>query len=451
MGFKRPDNRAFGKSRNKLNNIFEYTNSATKIEFPVEVFPPDIQKVIVGLNDKVNYESPMTAAGILYTIAVIAGGRVIFKVNSSWEDNSNIWIVIVGKTGSMKTPVMKFAKKPIDILEDKLSQEYDERISSFNNDVAAWDGTKREQRGPKPVKPGEVHYITMDATVEGLIYAFKKNLYGVSIYKDELSGFFGDMNRYTRGGSDEAFYLSAFGNDSYYKIRKTDSATKVKKVTVSIFGGIQPRVLNEIAVKGTDNGMIYRFLYVESDNIIRDFSTDNDIDWEKTTYLSFIESIVDFVGKDGFTLEWDTENTRNTFIGYLNELNEVMRKDDTSEHMRAYIRKLQTYLGRFTALMCIMHKTCTINEQMLQRAAKLIEYFMLTGISTFDGLENEKNIEAIFKRHNAVSKKSKIIALLTELPNMINADIANATKSDKGHVSKVRKEFEKMKVDKSTP
>ncbi len=450
MDFKRPKKDTIKTGNRKKDFGFEFTDTSAKPEFPVNVFPKEIQLIINGMFEKSNFEKPMIGAGILYAIAVIAGNRVTIPISGSWNDNPNLWIAIVGQTGTIKTPAMKFTKTPIDFLEKRLGEEFSIETTSFREEVASWEATARDKRGVKPMKPGEKHYITMDTTTEGLIHALKFNPFGISIYRDELSGFFRDMNRYSGGGGDETFYLSAWGNDSHYKIRKVDDGTRLEKVTVSIFGGVQPKILHEIALSATDNGMIYRYLYVESDNIIRDFSTDGDIDIEKETYLKFFTEVFDFIGNKPFYLNWDNESTKKLFAVYINEMNVLMRSDDTSEHMRAYIRKLQTYLGRFTAIMCVMYKTHTITEQMLQRAAMLVEYFMATGRSTFDGLENEKNIKAIFNKYKAVSKKAKIIAILNELPQMKNAHIANATKADKGQVSRVRKEFEKSKVDKST-
>jgi len=443
-------------NKSKFNNnskridSFEFSDTSVKPDFPVEVFPPVIQTVINGMYKKAGFEKPMLGGGILYVISVITGNRITLPLNSTWLEHPNLWLVIVGQTGTMKTPVMKFAKSPVNILENSIDEQNKVNLNAFLEEVAAWEATSRDTRGVKPRKPGERHYITMDTTVEGLIHALKSNPHGISIYKDELSGFFKDMNRYSGGGGDEAFYLSAWGNDSYSKIRKTEVGTWLPKVTVSIFGGVQPKILNSIALTGTDNGMIYRFLYVVSDNIIRDFKHDGNTENEKKAYLQYFKEILGFIGDEEFELSWDSDSTRVLFYNYINKINQTLRDDNTSEHMRAYLRKLQVYLARFTIILSVMHKSKVVTEQILNRAALLVEYFMITGKATFDGLENERNIEAIFRKHKAVSKTAKIKALLTELPDMRNADIANAAKADKGQVSRVRKQFKTTKVDKTT-
>jgi Rps23 Pro-64 3,4-dihydroxylase Tpa1-like proline 4-hydroxylase len=75
----------------------------------------------------------------------------------------------------------------------------------------------------------------------------------VGVFKDELAGWFKDMNKY-REGSDLEFWLSCWSGKAISLNRKTAKSSFVDKPLISVLGGIQPSILNSFYTE--DNNLL---------------------------------------------------------------------------------------------------------------------------------------------------------------------------------------------------
>ena len=85
--------------------------------------------------------------------------------------------------------------------------------------------------------------------------------WGVLLLQDELSGFFGAMDKYNAGKgaqADRAFWLRSFNGGQYAINRITRGATVIDNVSVSMLGGIQPEPLIKISSDAADDGLLQR-------------------------------------------------------------------------------------------------------------------------------------------------------------------------------------------------
>jgi hypothetical protein len=84
----------------------------------------------------------------------------------------------------------------------------------------------------------------------------------VLLRRDELSGWLGNMNKYS-GGGDRAFWLEAYGGRSYTveRVKRPEPIT-VDRLTVGIIGTIQPDRLSTLLLNGDDDGLLARLAIV---------------------------------------------------------------------------------------------------------------------------------------------------------------------------------------------
>ena len=104
---------------------------------------------------------------------------------------------------------------------------------------------------------------TTDATVEKLADLLNENPRGLLNYRDELAGFFANLEKKGHE-ADRAFYLEAWDGLGTMRVdRIVRGSMNVKHLTLSIFGSIQPTVLephlNAAGSRRDDDGMIQRF------------------------------------------------------------------------------------------------------------------------------------------------------------------------------------------------
>ncbi len=90
---------------------------------------------------------------------------------------------------------------------------------------------------------------------------------GIALIDDEMSGFFGRIEKYAGNGAaaDRSFWLKSYDGGTYMVNRVTRTASAgaiIPNISVSMLGGIQPEAVKAIAATATDDGLIQRFFPV---------------------------------------------------------------------------------------------------------------------------------------------------------------------------------------------
>jgi hypothetical protein len=403
---------------------FKYKENKNFEKFPTNIFPEKIENLIDLLYTNVGFEKSVTASSILFTVSTIIGNSKRIKVKNTWIDTPNLWLAIVGKRGTMKSPTIKFPVTPLQKDEITFAEEYEKEITS-------WNRLEKEQQNQEE-KPTRKQRVTTDITTEGLIRLIKENPNGIGIIKDELNGLFKEMNRYQGAGALE-FLLSAYTGGQYIKNRATQDSTTVENVYLSIIGTIQPQILKSIANNNTDNGFIDRWLYVKSENKVPGFNIDSDIDIQYIeSYNRFIIDIKNMSSSND-SMVWSAK-ARTEFQDGINRIRTIMRNEETPHQLTAYLSKMETYFARFCILIAVMDQEIQIEKQHVQKAYMLTKFYIYTANNTFIGFDNEEEINAIYKTENANTKKQKVLALHKHLPNMQKKDIAEVVGCNRSFV-----------------
>ena len=165
-------------ARNKLSifKLYKMTKSINK-KFPTEIFPKNIQNLIVNAENTVGYHPDYLSAGILSTCSTAIGNSVKLS-NGSYLSPSILWEAIIGRSGDGKTHPLEFAKKPLENFDKQNYQNFKKSLSLYNN--------KGEK--DKISKPAYAKFILGDYTPEKLLESLQQNDKGVLIFKDELIG-----------------------------------------------------------------------------------------------------------------------------------------------------------------------------------------------------------------------------------------------------------------------
>jgi hypothetical protein len=114
-------------------------------------------------------------------------------------------------------------------------------------------------------KPKQIRALIEDTTVESAQEVLRDNPNGLLLLRDELSGWFGSMERYggTKGAaSDRSFWLEAFNGGQHTTNRIGRGLVHVPNLSVCLLGGIQPEPIRAIANDMQDDGLLQRILPV---------------------------------------------------------------------------------------------------------------------------------------------------------------------------------------------
>jgi hypothetical protein len=203
-------------------------------------------------------------AGIAVSALAVCAAAIPDKVklqvkrhNAGWLESARLWIALVGPPSSMKSPTMAVAARPLRRMDADMARQQAEERSRY-------DKLPREEKAEaKP--PKQARLVLQDTTVEAAQEILRDSPDGVLCYQDEMSGWFGAMDKYsgTRGSAkDRAFWLEAFNGAPYSVQRIGRGSVFIENLSISLIGGIQPEPIRKIAEDSVDDGLLQRLLPV---------------------------------------------------------------------------------------------------------------------------------------------------------------------------------------------
>jgi hypothetical protein len=177
--------------------------------------------------------------------------------NTGWLEAARLWVALVGPPSTKKTPIMAASARPLRKIDAGQARDYAERRSFYEK------LPKEEKTLTDP--PKQVRSILQDVTIEAAQDILKDSPDGVLCYQDELSGWFGAMDKYSAGrgsAKDRAFWLEAFNGGEYSVQRVGRGSVYIENLSISLIGGIQPEPIRRIADDSVDDGLLQRLLPV---------------------------------------------------------------------------------------------------------------------------------------------------------------------------------------------
>ncbi len=137
-------------------------------------------------------------------------------------------------------------------------------MSVYMQAKAEYDALPPAERKSAP-KPVMKRHVVSDATVESLQEVLRGSTSGVISSQDELSGWFGAMDKYAPGKgaqADRGFWLQAFNGGRYTIDRISRGSSQIPNLSIGLLGGIQPDPIRKIIGDSVDDGLIQRLIPV---------------------------------------------------------------------------------------------------------------------------------------------------------------------------------------------
>jgi putative DNA primase/helicase len=256
--------------------------------FSYEFLPGELRAYVQDISERMQCPPEFAAVGTMVMAGSAIGRKLGIrpKQSDSWTVIPNLWGMLVGRSGVMKSPALAESLAPIKRMEKLAFDQYEEELEEFALTERAEKirASVVEQQAKKElsknkganlnamlrsdaeiVEPVLRRYIVNDSTPEALCETLKNNPQGVMVERDELIGLLRSMDR---EGNQEAraLYLTAADGDKSFTVDRImrGSGRHIEGLCVSIVGGIQPGVLaayvRETQRSGAgDDGLLQRF------------------------------------------------------------------------------------------------------------------------------------------------------------------------------------------------
>jgi hypothetical protein len=242
--------------------------------FPMDVLPEVVARYINEGAKALGCDAAYIALPLLAALASAIGNTRRIRLKASWAEVAVLWCVIVGDSGTLKSPAFDLALRVLRKLQAramktfKQSQaEYRDAKEQVDAELKAWrkaDAATRGDRPEEPEPPVCERLICSDTTVEALAMLLSNAWRGLLLGRDELAGWLSSFNQYKAGqGGDVAHWLELHRAGALLVDRKTGDKTTihVPRAAVCIAGGIQPDALRRcLTPEFYSNGLAARLL-----------------------------------------------------------------------------------------------------------------------------------------------------------------------------------------------
>ena len=368
--------------------------------FPIEVFPQEIQAYMILCQKTLDSSIDYMGCSFLWVLSIITGNAIKCQVKTGWIEHSTVWFSVVGKAGIGKTPSIANIIYPLQKVNSREQKKYIKHNEKYQEYMAL---DKKDRINTEAIKkPRKTQFIANDITLEALVDLHEENKNAIGLFKDELAGWFKDMNKY-RAGSDLEFWLSTWSGKSVFLNRKTAKSSFVESPLISVLGGIQPGVLDSFYTEeNKDNGFIDRMLLCFPDLLVEEYN-ENELNpgiltWYSDYVIAFYDGIKSKVLKfnnddeiDPIIAKFSTD-AKKEWKRIFNDITGQQNSDEENEYMKSMLPKQKSYIPRFALL---------INT---------LDWYNSNGYSDLDIISKESILaaEKLSKYFIAMSKKIKI-------------------------------------------
>ena len=157
-------------------------------EFPIEIFPIRIQRIISSLHDCQGYPVDYVAAAILAAIAVGIGNSHLVQVKRNWLESPILYMALIGRPGANKSHPLSFAFQPFIEHDYCQNQEYQKLYAEYERTMSMSKKERLEAGLDEfPQAPVRSRFLVSDITPEGLSLIHAQNPRGLCLWSDELS------------------------------------------------------------------------------------------------------------------------------------------------------------------------------------------------------------------------------------------------------------------------
>jgi putative DNA primase/helicase len=255
--------------------------------FSARLLPDAFAPWVIDIAERMQCPPDFPAVATMVMAAGLVGRAIAIrpKRHDDWTVVPNLWGLVIGRSGIMKTPAIEEPLTQLERLVAEAGKAYTAQQQAYAFDKVKVDA-QRAQLAKKVrqaveegadaetlraefdalqvIEPTERRYLVNDTTVEKLGELLNENPRGLFLERDEIAGLLGSMDRQGHE-NDRAFYCEAWnGTGSYTYDRIGRGTLHIKSVCLSLFGGTQPgplaAYLREVFSGGArDDGFIQRF------------------------------------------------------------------------------------------------------------------------------------------------------------------------------------------------
>lgn len=382
-----------------------------KTTFPTDLFPEWLQSTIRDHAESYGTPEELWAVAFLTAIATASGKRMFLSVGN-YKNYPQLWIIVVGSSGTGKSDAGRVAFRRISEIDAEMYARYQEEYQE-------WEA---EEKQGKP--PHWQQMLINDTTPEAMFNALSYADNGLTLNRDELSGWFSDFGRYNKSG-EVGHYLSIFDNQTFSINRKKEQPQLIEEPFLNIYGTIQPSVLSELLTKNNfeQSGFAQRFMFLYPEFPARRYKRGGTTP-DSEIFDNMIDSIASYEGGE-MTLSADAEDVYEKFYNEMED-----RRTTANDFWSAVYSKAQIQVLR----LALTVKIARLSEE---PDTEVSEADMLAGVGMMEYFISSLKKFKAEQREEVSTKRDLILQIFAENPEANQTKVAEMVGVSREYVNRV--------------
>jgi hypothetical protein len=264
---------------------------APVLSFDESFLPTALAPWVSDIAERLQCPPDYAAVAAIVTLGSVIGRRVGIKpqAKTDWIEYANLWGMVIGPPGTIKSPAMHETSGPLYRLEAEAARMNEVAREAYKANFSACklrqkvretqikDALKKGKAAPsdteaEPEEPKELRYRTSDTTYEAIGKLLVDNPTGLLIERDELISLLSHLDREEQTNA-RSFYMQGWsGKQPYTFDRIGRGHLHIDAVCISILGSTQPSRISTYVRRANlggagGDGLLQRFnLMVWPDN-----------------------------------------------------------------------------------------------------------------------------------------------------------------------------------------
>ena len=393
-----------GKTIADLNDVIWTDLPEDKnFEFPIEVFPVQIQSIITDYNRYIHYPIEFTSASILAITSVTIGNTTVLK--HLWNTTAVLAFIMVQDRGFKKSHPMRDIFQPLFDKEERWTNEYNIQLEKYRHEIEEYKTAKRlkQEHGEEPKAPISKRITVQRFTPEALVKIHYNNPRGLIVWSDEAKEWFGTFNQYNKGAEEQMWIVFLNGGRFLGDTIKNGNY-HLPKTFVSILGGIQPDEFKSFIKENTMNGLVDRICYFYPKYLKKqEWPTEEMPQHSIDQWVNIYDSLYNMFPFNGLeniqTIKYQKEAFEEVRKWQKNLLLLQNKGDKIFEGVAA---KAETNIHRLAMILQALHSVCNgktrisnITVEVAKKAITLQNYFIQEALKVFDLVRNHDTVKLI--------------------------------------------------------
>jgi hypothetical protein len=362
--------------------------------FDERLLPASLRPAVLDTAERMQVPIDLPAAVAVGCLAGTVNRRAMIQPKDgdpTWVVIANLWVALIALSGFMKSPILQAFIRLLAAIEADWRRDYVEPMKDYTRAKEEFDlrntawkeafkaATKKGRitparpPGEPPEEPTLRRLIVNDATFEALHQTMADNPAGVLAVRDELTGWWAQLDKPGREG-ERAFCLQAWNGNTGHTVDRIGRGTiYAPACCMSMIGGIQPARLRSYLVDALkdgpgNDGLVQRFqvmVWPDAERTWRRVNRPANQGAQQRAEKVF-RRLVELDADQPVRFLFDPDG-QELFWTWLEELELKVRGDELHPALISHLSKYRSLMPSLALLFCLADQADQVSSEFPQR------------------------------------------------------------------------------------